>query len=171
MTKLIVFSGLPASGKTTLAYGLARKTRALYLRIDSIERALRDSTLALHPAEDAGYRAAQAVAEDNLKLGRSVIIDAVNATAVTREWWAETARRHATGFFEATLYVSDLSEHRSRIMSRPDGPVWEDVQQRAFEPHLTANLALDTSRLTLDACLTRLYKAITDQDRKLAKGM
>lgn len=39
---LIIFSGLPGSGKTTLASLLATKFKATYLRIDTIEQALRD---------------------------------------------------------------------------------------------------------------------------------
>ena len=38
---LIVFSGLPGTGKTTIASDLATKTSAVYLRIDTIEQAIR----------------------------------------------------------------------------------------------------------------------------------
>ncbi|YAF61144.1 hypothetical protein DOCECA_13255 [Pseudomonas sp. E102] len=40
---LIVFSGLPGTGKTTIAHDLAATTGAVYLRIDTIERAVRNS--------------------------------------------------------------------------------------------------------------------------------
>ena len=38
---LIIFSGLPGSGKSTIARALARRLRAVYLRIDTIEQAIR----------------------------------------------------------------------------------------------------------------------------------
>ncbi|MGQ7249803.1 AAA family ATPase [Halomonas sp. V046] len=39
---LYIFSGLPASGKSTLAKQLAAETRSSYLRIDTVEQGLRD---------------------------------------------------------------------------------------------------------------------------------
>jgi predicted kinase len=75
---LIVFSGLPGTGKTSIATLLARETGAVYLRIDSIEQAMRDSGAVRQCLDDAGYRVAYAVAEDNLRIGRTVIADSVN---------------------------------------------------------------------------------------------
>ena len=43
---LIAFAGLPATGKSTLARALAETRGGLYLRIDTIEQALRDSASA-----------------------------------------------------------------------------------------------------------------------------
>lgn len=37
---LIIFGGLPGTGKTTIARELARQTGAMHLRIDSIEQAI-----------------------------------------------------------------------------------------------------------------------------------
>jgi len=61
---LIVFAGLPASGKTTLARELARELGAVYVRIDSIEQALRDSGRIVGSLDDAGYRAGYPVRVD-----------------------------------------------------------------------------------------------------------
>ena len=49
MSRLIVFSGLPGSGKSTIARGLATKIGAVWLRIDSLEQAIRDSGLVTGP--------------------------------------------------------------------------------------------------------------------------
>jgi predicted kinase len=69
---LIVFAGLPASGKSSIARVLAQGLGAVWSRIDSIEQAIRESGAVLGSLDDAGYRAAYAVAEDNLRLGRTV---------------------------------------------------------------------------------------------------
>ena len=88
---LLIFGGLPAVGKTAIAAGLARGVEAVHLRIDSIEQALRDSGVEIAGPE--GYVVAYAVAEDNLRLGRTVIADSVNPVEVTRAAWRDVARR------------------------------------------------------------------------------
>jgi len=40
---LLILSGLPGTGKTTIAHELARRLRAVHVRIDSIEQAIRSS--------------------------------------------------------------------------------------------------------------------------------
>ena len=91
MTWLISFSGLPGVGKTTVARALARRINAAYIRVDSIEAALKNSTLRIHPAEDAGYLAAVAIAKDNLLHHLDVVADTVNPLALTRRLWAQAA--------------------------------------------------------------------------------
>ena len=51
---LIIFGGLPASGKTTIARDLARQLGATYLRIDTIEQALRESPTVSQPINEEG---------------------------------------------------------------------------------------------------------------------
>src|SRR5687767_10395238 len=84
---LIVFAGLPGVGKTTIARELARQIGAAYVRIDSIEHAIRQSPQLQGAIHDTGYRAAYAVAEDNLGAGLTVIADSVNPLPITREAW------------------------------------------------------------------------------------
>ena len=43
MVVLIVLGGLPGSGKSSIARELARETGAMWLRIDFIEQAIRES--------------------------------------------------------------------------------------------------------------------------------
>jgi adenylate kinase family enzyme len=68
---LIVFSGLPGTGKTTIARQLAGQTKAVYLRIDTIEDMLSASEW-VRVSDDmgpAGYEIAIAIAQDNLRAG------------------------------------------------------------------------------------------------------
>ena len=64
----------------------------MHVRIDSIEQAIRASGLPVISLDDAGYRAAYAVAADNLALGHVVIADSVNPLPATRGAWLDIAR-------------------------------------------------------------------------------
>ncbi len=88
---LIAFAGLPGTGKTSIARELARRLRATYLRVDTVEQALR-SCGTLEDVVAEGYEAIYRLAEDNLHVGLTVIADSVNPLDITREAWAQVAR-------------------------------------------------------------------------------
>src|SRR5579863_4669568 len=111
---LIIFGGLPGTGKTTIARELARQFGAMHLRIDSIEQAIRDCVPVGSLFDEAGYRVAYALAEDNLRIGRTVIADSVNPLAVTRDAWLAVGRRAQAATVEVEVICSDLREHRAR---------------------------------------------------------
>ena len=81
---LIVFSGLPGTGKTTIAKGLVDTIGALYLRIDTIEQAIRNSGALAQDVGRSGYMVANELALSNLDLGRTVIVDCVNPVIESR---------------------------------------------------------------------------------------
>ena len=112
---LVVLSGLPGVGKTTIARELAVALTAVHVRIDSIEQALRNGGLTVY---DEGYRVAYAVAEDNLRLGRIVIADCVNPWPLTRREWQAVASRAAARDVNVELVCSDIEEHKRRVESR-----------------------------------------------------
>jgi predicted kinase len=66
---LIVFGGLPGTGKTTVAKALAQTLDAVYLRIDAIEQALRSHEVLRTDVGPLGYVAGYRLAEDNLRIG------------------------------------------------------------------------------------------------------
>ena len=85
-----------ASGKTVMAHAQATQgiKNAVLGGIDSIEHAIRQSAKpAAGPIDDAGYLVGYAIAEDNLRLGRTVVADCVNPWPLTRDAWVSVARR------------------------------------------------------------------------------
>ena len=169
---LIILAGLPGSGKTTLAVELARRLCAVLLRIDSIEQALTNSTLEIRPVEDAGYMAGYAVAEDNLKLGRTVVADSVNPIELTRQAWHAAAARSGQPAVDVEVICSDPAEHRRRVETRVSDipglrlPSWQDVVDRDYEAWRRDRIVIDTSgrsvAVSLQELLSRLACAPTE---------
>jgi len=151
---LIVFSGLPGVGKTAIARELARTIRAVHLRIDSIEQALRRAG---YRVEGEGYEVAYAVAEDNLRVGRMVIADCVNPWPLTRSAWRTVAKRAGVAVLDVEIVCSDAAEHRRRVESRePDIaghllPSWQDVVERDYHAWDRDRLVVDTAKSELVA--------------------
>src|SRR5271156_2137280 len=120
MSVLVVISGLPATGKTTVASALACRTGLTYVRVDSIEQAIRRYGVLSGPE---GYSVGYAVAADQLRLGHGVIAECVNPLAVTRNAWRAGAAEHAADLVEVEVVCADPAEHRRRAGSRtPDIP-------------------------------------------------
>jgi predicted kinase len=150
---LIVFGGLPGTGKTTVAQALATKLKATYLRIDAIEQAVKSSGIGEVGA--AGYVVGNALAEANLKLGGSVVADCVNPVSESRNGWEQVAGRSSAQLVEIEIVCSDPVEHRKRVEGRTADipghvlPTWEAVMNHVFEPWDGDHLVLDTANMPI----------------------
>ena len=148
---LIVFGGLPGTGKTTLASSIAQERSATYLRIDTIEQVLRSSGVLRSDVGPSGYLVAYALAKANLCRGQSVVADCVNPLAVTRAAWRETAAATSSPVIEIEVVCSDPAEHRHRVETRSIDvpglvrPTWNSVQRHEYEPWDGSRLVLDTA--------------------------
>jgi predicted kinase len=107
---LVVLGGLPGVGKTTIARELVGVTGAMHVRVDSIEQALRNAGWNV---QGEGYAVAYAIAEDNLRLGRSVVADCVNPWPLTRNEWLAVARRADIRLVDVEIVCSDVDEHKA----------------------------------------------------------
>lgn len=161
---LYIFAGLPGSGKTTLSLRLAAHFRAAYLRIDTVEQALRD--LCGLRVEGEGYRMAYRVAADNLGLGISVVADSCNPISLTREEWQQVAIDAGARFRNIEVTCSDRSEHRRRVDQRKSSiatlrlPSWKDVEEREYHPWEVERIVVDTAGLSVEESLRVLLEAL-----------
>lgn len=157
--RLIVLSGLPGVGKTSVADLVARRLAAVHLSIDVVEEAM----LGCGPpagwqAGVAAYESIRVMSELNLRLGRTVVADAVNDSEEVRQTWRRAAEGAGTDLLFVHLVVPDLREHQRRLAGRDRGlrhvgePSWAQVLSRAsaYAPWVDDHLELDAAVMPLE---------------------
>jgi predicted kinase len=148
---LIVLSGLPGSGKTVLAEAVSRALSVPILSIDSIEAAMWRAGLIKTETGVAAYEVAHALADENLRLRHTVIVDAVNPVEAPRAAWRKLAAKHRVSLKIIECVCSDETIHRGRIEAPVAGKrelTWARLLQRRaeYEAWTDPRLVLDTSR-------------------------
>ncbi|MEZ5946462.1 MAG: ATP-binding protein [Hyphomonas sp.] len=164
MARLVMLSGLPGSGKSTLGRLLAERASAEYLRIDVFEQALRDLNGADFDVGTGGYKRGYELATHHLQAGRDVIVDAVNAIEAARQGWRDIARSAGAEIVEIEIVCSDPDEVHTRLQTRETGieglaPVtMEAVQARRWDPNPYCTYTLDTGGREVPDCLAELLQ-------------
>jgi predicted kinase len=163
---LIVFSGLPGTGKTTIAKGLVDTIGALYLRIDTIEQAIRNSGVLAQDVGRSGYMVANELALSNLDLGRTVIVDCVNPVIESRLAWSEIASRAGVRLMNIEVICSDKNEHQRRVETRLGDipgltpPTWQSVLDHEYEAWAEAPFTIDTALTSSVQAVSKLAKRL-----------
>ena len=164
---LFIFSGLPGVGKTSLARRVAREYGAAYLRIDTIEQALRE--LCRIEVRGEGYRLAYRIAADNLKTGRNVVADSCNPVELTRREWENVAMENGAAFLNIEITCSNREEHRHRVETRKSDisglklPDWQEIESHYFDQWSSCRITLDTTGCSVRESFEALNQKIIAQ--------
>lgn len=154
MKKIIVVSGLPGSGKSTLAEGIAKKLHIPIFSVDPIESSILKAGIRRgFETGLAAYLVAEKLAAEQLKVGQSVIIDAVNSVREARSMWQKLSEDHGAKLIHIECVV-DEHIHKERIGVRERSMygipevTWEDVEKRREEyiPWEEKRLVVDTAK-------------------------
>jgi predicted kinase len=130
---LIIFSGLPGTGKSTLASRLARELRTPLLRIDDVTDPVPENAgIAFW---DSKIELLLDLAQAQLELGLSVILDSV-FMGRDRLHAQQLAREHAAVFRPVYCFLSDDSLWERRVTERFEAlhndavATWERILQQ-----------------------------------------
>jgi predicted kinase len=153
--KLIVFSGLPGTGKSTLAEAIGRSLGIPVFAKDWLEATL--VRCELKPTKDekslgsAGYELLTVLAERQLLLGQSVILDSVAASQSIRRSWRQLSDKHGADWRVIECICSEEAQHRSRLKDRKRNiPGWHELEWSEVERVKRYYLPWAEERLVLD---------------------
>ncbi|MFT3854842.1 MAG: AAA family ATPase [Ilumatobacteraceae bacterium] len=156
MAALVVLSGLPGTGKSTVAGQVVDVTGADLLAKDVIEAALwrrgvgrdQDSSWVAHEVMTS-------LASEALRRGRTVVLDTVAGTERVRRDWRVAAAAVGAAFVVVVCSCRDVELHRRRLLGRRRGIdgwpelTWADAEatrgrwEAWNDPHLEIDAADD----------------------------
>ena len=162
---LYIFSGLPGTGKSTVAAMLVKHFNAVYLRIDTIEQGIRDF-FDDPPIRYGGYQLTHRIAADNLVLGNCTVADACNDSHFTREGWRQVAISVGSQYVFIETVCSNADTHRRRVEARHPQvpnlklPTWQEVLDRARDDWEQERIVVDTADGTPEESFSELLSML-----------
>ena len=155
---LFIFSGLPCSGKSTLAKNISKILNTVYLRIDTIDNEIfKFENYKVQGGE--GYTIAQKIIEDNLKIGNDVVSDQCNPWKLTRDHFNDVAIKNNCKYINIEIICSNIEEHKKRVENR-GYPIWEEINKWNYEQWIEEHIVVDTANKTIEECTKELIEKL-----------
>jgi predicted kinase len=153
--KLILFSGLPGTGKSSLAEAVGKHLSIPVFAKDWLEASLlRSEMIASNPDKplgSAGYELLTTLAERQFVLHQSVILDSVAGTQSIRDTWSQLCEQYQADWRVIECICSDESLHRSRLVKRQRNiPGWYELEWADVEKAKQSYHPWEGKRLVLD---------------------
>lgn len=133
MAQLIIFTGLPGTGKSSLAEAVGQQLSIPVIAKDWLEATLKRCEL--RPKDElspnlgyAAYELLTTLAEQQLKLGHTVILDSVVGIEPIRQQWRKLAETYEADWTVIECICSDETVHHQRLLRRKRGiPSWYEL--------------------------------------------
>jgi len=153
--KLILFSGLPGTGKSTFAEAVGREFGMPVFAKDWLEGSLLNSNVISDEMKSnlgsAGYNLLTTLAKRQLMLGQSVILDSVASIESIRREWKGLSERYSAGWRVIECICSDITLHQERLKGRRRQiPGWHELEWSEIERVRSYYAPWDDDRLVLD---------------------
>jgi predicted kinase len=150
--RLVVFSGLPGTGKSRLAEAVGRALGIPVFAKDWLEASLRRSGLREQERLGyAGYELLTTLAGRQLAMGQSAVLDSVASVVGVRKAWRALAAEYGVGWYVIECVCSDEELHRARLATRQRGiPGWYELTWDEVEAVRGRYMAWEEERLVVD---------------------
>lgn len=157
MLQLVILTGLPGTGKSSLAEALGRKLGVPVFAKDWLEATLKNNGLSAQDATDpnlgyVSYELLTTLAERQLQLGQSAILDSVASTAAIRTQWRDLTTKYGATWQVIECVCSNTAQHQARLTVRQRGiPGWSELTWADVERVAAYYAPWQEPRLILDA--------------------
>ncbi|MEM7539491.1 MAG: AAA family ATPase [Chloroflexota bacterium] len=153
--QLIIFSGLPGVGKSHLAEEIGSRLLIPVFAKDWLEATLKRSQMGVEAEERMGYASYElltTLAERQLMLGQSAILDSVASIEKVRHEWRMLTQTYDAQWRVIECVCSDDVIHRQRLAGRQRNiPGWHELEwgevervRGYFVPWTEERLVVDT---------------------------
>lgn len=155
---LVVVSGYTGSGKSTLAESVAVAIDSSVISFDWVMSALRSFPevwevveLPVERQRSVGWALMGRVAEQQLRAGRSVVLDLV-ARLDAIEQWADMVARNNSRMAVVECVCSEAAVHRSRVVGRERNiPGWYELSFADVERSRSDYQPLPVRKVVVDS--------------------